>query len=51
MTFTGIKNEYYETGELKSTCFECNGIKEGEYKEWFNNGTLENIVNYKNDDK
>ena len=42
MTFTGVREEYYETGELKSTWFECNGIRDGEYREFYEKNAKDN---------
>jgi antitoxin component YwqK of YwqJK toxin-antitoxin module len=41
-----LKKEYYETGELKSECFEINGKKHGENKIFNKNGQLLNSCSY-----
>ena len=43
-----LKREYYESGELKSTCFEINGKRYGDYKQYYKNGQLEWICAYVN---
>ena len=43
-----FKRTYYETGELKSEWFEINGKKNGEYKQYYENGQLKKIYNYIN---
>ena len=52
MSFTGIKNEYYYcSGKLFSSCFVCNDVKEGEYREFYENSDLKVICNYINGKK
>ena len=41
-----VKREYYESGKLKSECFEINGKKNGEYKRYHQNGQLNIICSY-----
>lgn len=40
-----IKRTCYPSGELRSACFELNGKKEGECKEYYKSGTLYKIRN------
>ena len=37
-----VKRTYFESGELESECFEINGKKEGEYKNYLKHGQLQN---------
>ena len=41
-----LKKEYFESGELKSECFEVNGKKYGEHKIYNKNGQLLNSCSY-----
>ena len=43
-----VKRTYYESGALKSECFEINGKKNGEYKYYFANGELIHKCYYDN---
>ena len=45
---TKIKRHYFPTGELMFEFSEVNGKKEGEYKVYYINGSLEKICNYVN---
>ena len=45
-----VKRTYYETGELESEVFLLNGKKNGEYKSYRENGQLESISSYNNDE-
>ncbi len=49
----GIIKIYYRTTEIKSQIkyFIFNGKREGEYKEYHENGQLKKICNYSNDKK
>jgi antitoxin component YwqK of YwqJK toxin-antitoxin module len=44
-SFTGVKREYYPSGnpsdQLKSEVFVNDGIREGEYKEYYENGQID----------
>ena len=43
---TGVEREYYPSGELMSEVFVNNGIREGEYKDYYENGQICVIYNY-----
>ncbi len=53
MSETGIVRTYYDNQKtkLKEEYFEVNGKKEGEYKEYYENGQLLRICNYINEKK
>ncbi len=46
---SGLKYEYYLTGELYSEVFVINGKREGEYKSYYKDGNIWIICNYIND--
>ena len=48
MSFTGVREVYYKAGELRTSWFECNGVRDGEYKSFWPNGELHSICNYIN---
>ncbi len=41
-----IKRTYNENGEIETEYFEINGIKHGEYKEYYKDGQIKQISQY-----
>jgi antitoxin component YwqK of YwqJK toxin-antitoxin module len=47
-SFTGVRKEYYSSGQLMSEVFVNDGVREGEYKSYYEDGQLYEIYNYIN---
>ena len=46
--FVGIKSRYHDNNQLQSTVFVNAGKKEGEYRQYTENGNLQKICNFIN---